>query len=88
MWDAEPVSISADDAMRGGDIERKAPALNEAMTWLRGILAAGTLPANTVWQRAKEARIASRTLSRAKAELKIKTEKDGKGGWSWSLSEE
>ena len=85
MWDSAPVSISADEAMRASEKTPESPyALDEAVAWLQETLAAARLSSNTVWERAKQAGIAQRTLSRANAQLGIKTEKE-KDGWRWSL---
>jgi len=62
----------------------------EAKNWLRGVLAMGQVPANTVRRCAKEAGIAFRTLDRAKQVLEVKVQKEGlvkDGPWIWSLPE-
>jgi hypothetical protein len=85
-WNSETVSISADDAMRATETAppRKSPALEEAKTWLVKMLSTGPLPSSTIFEEARGAGIATKTLYRGKAELEIKAEKDGKT-WIWTL---
>lgn len=88
-WSAEPVDLSADDALEAiaghGDDERKG-ALTEAVDFLRHELGNGAKPSSDVKRAAKAAGIAPRTLDRARAELGVIAAPDGFGGpWTWAL---
>jgi hypothetical protein len=63
-------------------------AAREAEEWLRDFLGDDARPANEVFGEGKKAGIAPRTLQRAKSKLKIRSRKDGRGGWQWTLSED
>ncbi|MBI5864817.1 MAG: AAA family ATPase [Planctomycetes bacterium] len=88
-WSAEPVTITADEALAdpsgfGGDPS----SLDSAKEWLRDSLAAGPMPADDVQAGAKAEGISRRTLSRAKSELGVKSIRQGYGQgsrWVWSL---
>jgi hypothetical protein len=86
MWDAEPVTVTADEAMQAGTSPR-ATALREAQDWLAATLAEGPLPAKEVSAAATAVGITERTLRRARTALSIIVQKDpGKGGgWTWRL---
>jgi len=80
-WEADPVTISAEDALsdRG-----EAPALDEAVEWLGDALANGPRPSREMLQDARENGIAEKTLRRASKRLGIKPVKVA-GGWRWEL---
>lgn len=86
-WEADPVSIGADEAMAAGaERSESHSALEEASDWLRGVLSAGPMKAKEIKKQANADGIASRTLDRAKASLGIKAKRDGYGGpWVWTL---
>lgn len=90
-WSAEPVNLSADDALaaiagHGGDDDGRKGALGEATDFLRHELAGGAKPSGDVKKAAQAAGIAPRTLDRARAELCIVAAPDGFGGpWTWAL---
>lgn len=84
-WDG-PVDKRAAQLLVEGDAERG--ALAEAKDFLRAILADGKVEAKEVRREARNADIKDRTLERAKAELKIKSPRDGFGPGSvcyWEL---
>lgn len=63
-------------------------AVEEAREFLRDLLAHGPVPAGTVFQEARAAGIAGRTLKRAKALLGVLSRKQSVSGpWIWQLSE-
>jgi RecA-family ATPase len=59
--------------------------LEEAKEWLRDELSTGPMWAKQVFKDARDASIAEKTLRRAKAVMRVKSEKIGTEGWSWSL---
>src|SRR5215207_5997784 len=61
--------------------------LDEAKEFLRDELSAGPMWAKQVHRDARESGVAERTLHRAKAAMRVKSEKVGTEGWSWSLPE-
>jgi hypothetical protein len=70
-----------------GDGDRS--ALTDAGDFLAGELANGPMPAKAIQKSAREAGIAERTLQRAKAALKVISQKDGAAGpWLWMLPAE
>jgi hypothetical protein len=86
-WEADPVNISADDALR---IERpqdgEPTELDEAKDWLRDALADGPRPAKEMLAMAKKDGLSKRTLDRARADLGVRaSKKDVAGGWKWNL---
>ncbi len=85
MWEAAPVTITADEVMQSGTPERTS-ALREATEWLEGAVAGGPRPANEVFRLAEAAGIKPKTLRRAREELGIAPHKAGMTGpWIWSL---
>jgi hypothetical protein len=81
-WDPEPVLISADDI----DDDGERTPIEEAREWLDAQLDDKPVPSASVLKQAKADGIAERTLRRAKTELGIVSEKDGKA-WVWRLPE-
>jgi hypothetical protein len=81
-WDTEPVLISADDI----DDDGERTPIDEAKAWLDAQLAEQPVPSATILKKAKADGIAERTLKRAKAELGIVSEREGKA-WVWRLPE-
>jgi putative DNA primase/helicase len=91
VWDAVPVTISADQALsateaaRDGVVSPRA----EAIEYLRDRLSAGPVPVKEVDEHARALGIAPRTLWRARKALGVRTVKDGfGGGWLLSLPDE
>ena len=88
-WEAEPVTISADDAL-AGPARRNGPDPEErdaAETWLRDALADGPRPARELYEESREAEgITKRTLERAKKALAVEAYRDDvPGPWYWRL---
>jgi putative DNA primase/helicase len=90
IWDNEPVSVSADEALRASEDRGNRSAAAEAEDFLRDKLADGlTVPAKEAEEDANARGIAPRTLKRARKKLGVIAEKDGlKGGWIWRLPPE
>ena len=85
-WEAEPVTITADEALGCGAANAEGSALAEAMDWLRDALRGGPRPAKETKDEAQKAGIALRTLDRAKAKLQVEAGPDGfEGPWVWRL---
>lgn len=85
-WDAAPVTVSADDALRRDDSNDGGGALAEATDWLRELLADGPVGAGEAKRRAERDGITARTLDRAKAALGVTAAPDGfRGPWAWRL---
>jgi hypothetical protein len=85
MWETEPVSISASDALSADSNDRHS-ALDEAKEFLIDLLSVGAMGAKKVLAEAREAGISQGTLTRAKSALGIRAKKAGMGGgWEWSL---
>jgi hypothetical protein len=88
-WDAEPVTMTADDALAApGHPGDRAERL-EADELLADLLRDGERPAAEVFKAARANGIPDRTLKRAKARLGVRTRHEGqpgqKGAWYWSL---
>jgi putative DNA primase/helicase len=78
--------VTADDVV---DDHETRSQIDEAVEWLRALLADGPVPAKDGQRKAREVGIASRTLDRAKRRLKVKSEQtrvEGQiGQWTWNL---
>jgi putative DNA primase/helicase len=86
MWEATPVTITADEAVQSDATSERCTAVNEAVEWLRETLANGPIPSADVFEQAKADRLSERTLKRAAKKLGVKSQKTGMGGpWSMSL---
>lgn len=86
VWESEPVTMSADEAMQAETAARGASAMDEATDWLCETLAEGPLAAAEVQEIGIGAGFSKKTLWRASKKLGVKKEKDGMGaGWRWSL---
>ncbi len=85
-WEADPVTLTADEALTpeandDGRTEREA-----ATSWLRDMLANGPMPASEIKKHSTEAGLAWATVRRAKDALGIKPAKTRfDGGWEWAL---
>jgi hypothetical protein len=88
-WEPEPVTITANEVLAAnGGSKKNTLAVEEAEAFLNGLLADGPVPSKTVASEAEEVGLASATLRRAKANLGIKSYKDGmEGGWFCALPE-
>lgn len=90
VWDAEPVSTSADDALRH-DPQQRGPepeALQDAADFLRLALADGPRLMKELTEEAREVHgISKRTLDRAKKLVRVKSYQETKPGpWFWRIS--
>lgn len=84
-WLPDPVDLRADDALLqsgGDDFGRE---LKEAADWLQQQLRDGPVASNVIQKAARECGISKRTLDRAKVRIHVRSEKEGKGSWSWVL---
>jgi putative DNA primase/helicase len=86
-WEPEPVTITANEVLAAdGGSKKNTLAVEEAECFLQALLADGPVPSKQVDAEALEAGIKSATLRRAKANLGVKSYKDGmKGGWYCAL---
>jgi hypothetical protein len=89
VWDNEPVTVSADEALRATDGGGDRSAATEAEEFLRDKLSAGPVPAKEAEEHARVIGIAPRTLARARKKVGVIAEKAGmKEGWIWRLRSE
>jgi AAA domain len=88
LVDEGEVEIAASDLLATPSSEERG-ALDEACHFLRGELTNGPEPAEEVRKRARNARIADRTLDRAREKLGVHASRTGgigsAGHWEWSL---
>jgi hypothetical protein len=90
VWHAEPVEVTATEAMQAL-VENKSPgARDHAKQFLRSLLES-PMGSTEVYEAAQANGIAKRTLHRAQSDLKIKVEKDGpvvngERTWRWRLT--
>jgi putative DNA primase/helicase len=89
VWDGAPVTVDAQTALGVPETPSERSEREEAKEFLRTILADGPAEATRIKREAKGAGIAERTLSRAKSDLGVTSDKDGfDGPWKWSLTAE
>ncbi|MCE9618485.1 MAG: AAA family ATPase [Planctomycetes bacterium] len=90
-WEADPVALSADDALASDRIEGgNRNERNDAVDWLRKALADGPMLAEEVKQQAEQNGISAATLRRAKREAGVEAKREGFGPgakWYWMLPE-
>ena len=88
----DPTTLDVEEILSPDTPKKKTGGKGEeAKNWLRGVLATGPVPANDLEEYAEQAGIATRTLERAKKQLKVKSRKEGfakEGAWVCSLPEE
>jgi putative DNA primase/helicase len=81
VWDAEPVSITADEAIAA---QPSSQAVEEAMDFLRGVCWPTGASQKDIKREAAEAGFAWITVRRAKDRLKLRCTKGGfDEGWVW-----
>jgi hypothetical protein len=86
VWESEPVSMTADEAIQAESGSRNISAVETAKAWLQDALENGPIAKIELIDLAKEEGIANRTLQRASKMLNIQKEKKGMAdGWWWSL---
>jgi hypothetical protein len=89
-WGAETLVTAKDLAVAAGPASEPS-ALQEAMYVLFSLLSEGPLPASDVAGRAAQAKVAPRTLHRAKSALGVRSIKRGSGKgshWYWRLPDD
>ena len=85
-WDAEPVAMTADEAMAPAADPEERSELDEAKKFLRGLLADGPISSRQVRSDADGAGYSWATIRRAQKAEGIEAIKDGmKGPWVWNL---
>jgi putative DNA primase/helicase len=82
-WEAEPVTMTADEAVAASKTRETAPALDEAKQFLASIVGSDGLGVKEIEAEAKAAGLSLRTVRRAKDELGFKSVKSGFSGWLW-----
>lgn len=92
VWDAEPVNISANEAMAAGAEGGDHSTRVEAEEFLKEMLADGPMPAKEIEREAEAAGLSWATVRRAKTHLGMKAQREtasefasGKGQWIWAL---
>jgi len=86
VWEAEAVTITADEAMTPQADPEERSATDEAAEWLHDLLAGGPIRASEVQKGAQQASIHDKALRRARERLGIKPYKrEFAGGWWWAL---
>jgi hypothetical protein len=90
VWDAIPVRITADEALKREAEDGKGGAMNEAKEFLREKLDGGaSLSAKDLEDEADAIGISKRTLKRARKSLKVKSVKEGyQGKWNWHMDKD
>jgi putative DNA primase/helicase len=78
-WEAEPVSMTADEALAAGSARDGARPCDEAAEFLKELLSDGPVAAKKVRAEAEDAGLAWRTVRRAKDKLKVIVTRDGFG---------
>ena len=85
-WDAEPVTMTADEAMAAAGDPEERSELDEAADWLGKLLKNGPVDSKEICSGAKQSGVAWRTVERAKARLRVKAVKATfSGAWRWEL---
>jgi len=86
VWEAEPVTITADEVMRQQEDPEERSALEEAKLFLANLLADGPVSSRQVRTDAIGAGFSWRTIQRAQSALGVDAYKRGmKEGWFWFL---
>lgn len=88
-WEADPIGMTADDALAPPEEREERTERERARDWLRETLADGPVPSSDVLADAREHGLSEKTVRRAFRDLGGKPQKAGlKAGWSWSLPAE
>ena len=88
VWQAEPVDVTATEAMTAANENKSPGARSEAKEFLREYLADEPMLSKAVEEAAEAHGISDMTLRRAKTELRIRVAKRGFGNdgeWFWQL---
>ena len=81
----DPIEGTAGEILGDVEDEGAGSALDDAVGFLRDILSDGELPQKEIESGAQSEGFSFSTIKRAKKKLGVKSRKDGKGGWVWSL---
>jgi len=84
VWHGQS-ELNASQILRAPVDEEEKSALSEAKEFLLDELKDGPMTARQVKKNARDADIADRTLKRAKAELRVGSNKEADGSWTWSV---
>ena len=83
MWEPDPVEIDINEALSNESNDEQW-ARSEVEDWLTDLLGGKPIPANDVKKLAAVAGFSWRTVERAKASCRVKSQKDGMHGpWLW-----
>ena len=86
VWESEPVTITADEALALVDLNEDKGNTDWAVEVLRSVLVKGPVLAVNVQKEMKQSGITTKELRRAQKVLGIKPKKAAfRGGWEWSL---
>jgi putative DNA primase/helicase len=86
LWEPEPVTISADEALAPSDPPADRSELDDAKRFLRALLEEGPVSSKEIRADAEGAGHAWATIRRAQQALGIEAHKVGlRGGWVWEL---
>lgn len=87
-WDSGVVNLTANDVLGGTEVQEGQSEKQEAIEWLRELLADGPVAAKKVRSDAEAAGLSWATVRRAKDALGIKPQKSTyHGGWEWRLKD-
>jgi hypothetical protein len=78
--------LAHDAAVHTVEAVRKVPALKRAIAFLTQVLDAGPVAEREVLRLARMENLSEKTLKRARAKLKVKATKKGRGGWFLSMT--
>ena len=86
MWELEPVTITADEALTPSISNEEQTDSDWAVTIVEQILSNGSVSAKEGEKEAREAGLTTKMARRAREKLGVTTRKaDFKGGWVWEL---
>lgn len=80
--------LKADQLLNAPADDEEKSALAEAKDFLRDVLGDGPISAKQIKKEAREADVSDSTLKRAKKVLKVESDKESDGSWTWSLPSE
>jgi putative DNA primase/helicase len=91
VWDATPVTMSADEALTSASKPEQQLSLTDAVDFLNLILSAGPMPVKAIMSEARDAGVSAASLRRAARTLQVKSRRvgglAGAGHWVWQLPE-
>lgn len=86
-WEAEPVTVTADEALAAAQDPEERSAVEDAAHFLRGLLANGPVPSKQVRADAEGAGHSWAAVRRAQKTLGVEVVKGGlRAGWEWRLA--